>query len=186
MVWIMYRNAHNFVVNYGKSQRVKRFFHTSQFSLPFSLAHSLLQSCAHTKTFTLFSVDLILVHFGLSDFLLVVQPKADRTLLNRTHVWSSLLSQSVNHINGIPNPNIPYNCNIECQLVREQSQWKQLLRVHTDTSVRKRKSKRKTKQTRYTACREWSSIRVCVCVCNEKVRQQWNIFIEIKKDETKT
>lgn len=57
-----------------------------------------------------------------------------------------LLSPSVNHINGIPYTNEVHNCNIECQLVREQSKWKQLFKkydtkselenIHTHTHYR--------------------------------------------------
>lgn len=82
----LFRKAHNFVVNYEKSRRVKRFFHTY---LSFRKMLSMLVSFC----FLLFFSCLCLC---------LCSSIKDSSYWNCIHVWSSLLSPSVNHINGIP------------------------------------------------------------------------------------
>lgn len=73
-------------VNYEKSRRVKRFFHT--------LPYLSLWFVVHT---------LFLLHSAETVSLTAVQLKQiGRFAGSYFHVWSSLLSPSVNHLNGIP------------------------------------------------------------------------------------
>lgn len=73
----------------------------------FTLGTFFCLRCSHSINIAIlffFCCTNLVLAYGVDFFWSFSRKQIGLARLNRTHVWSSLLSQSVNHINGIPKP----------------------------------------------------------------------------------